>query len=195
MERESEGWPKVGLVVGERLQRLGTNSLDPETVADALQGLIDRSSRKTARTITPRVNLAPDVGDPVDQSQDRGRLLSNALRMVEKGQFQKAIDLYKQLLEIEPKDSRVHLKIGDLFLKTGETELAVGAYAEVARLYGEQGFYKKAIAVRKQIVSIVPSRVEHQRRLIALYHVVGLSAEFSEALNQLAKTYQEQGND
>ncbi len=56
---------------------------------------------------------------------DKEKILALAQRYVLKGQSQKAIKEYLRLIEAEPKDKRLYLKLGDLYLKNNENEKAI----------------------------------------------------------------------
>ncbi|HWP46477.1 MAG TPA: cyclic nucleotide-binding domain-containing protein [Candidatus Limnocylindrales bacterium] len=87
------------------------------------------------------------------------------------------IEEYKKLLEKNPKNIDVQLKLGDAYAKTGDKEAAIKAYTEAAIRYAEEGHLVKAIAVNKIIVRLDPSRKEAHERLANLYFQRGVRAE------------------
>jgi tetratricopeptide (TPR) repeat protein len=70
-------------------------------------------------------------------------------------QYRDALLALRKLLDANPKDVRLALKIGDLHLKLDEHEQALAAYALAGAYYRSEGFSIKAIAVYKQIVGII----------------------------------------
>jgi len=48
---------------------------------------------------------------------DKEKILDIAQKYILKGQSQKAIKEYLKLVEASPEDKRLHLKLGDLYLK------------------------------------------------------------------------------
>jgi pilus assembly protein FimV len=60
-------------------------------------------------------------------ADDKEKILDLAQKYVLKGQSKKAIQEYLKLLEVAPKDKRLYLKLGDLYLKNGEQEKAINS--------------------------------------------------------------------
>ena len=58
-------------------------------------------------------------------SIDKENILDTAQKFVLKGQLKKAIVEYLRLVEADPQDKRLHLKLGDLYLKNGEEDKAI----------------------------------------------------------------------
>ncbi|MBI5439581.1 MAG: tetratricopeptide repeat protein [Deltaproteobacteria bacterium] len=87
---------------------------------------------------------------------DKDRIAKTALRYIQKGQFQKAIEEYRKALSSDPRDIRLRLKVVDLYGRLGRKKEAVEECLQVADSYSDQGFYLKAIAVYKQAVRFDP---------------------------------------
>ncbi|HEV8322475.1 MAG TPA: tetratricopeptide repeat protein [Myxococcota bacterium] len=107
----------------------------------------------------------------------KAKILQSAQKLVQKGQYDKAIKELQVLVKEDPKDVRVWLKIGDLHAKRGAAEDAIQTYLKVAEFYGEQGFHLKAIAVYRQILSIDPARLEFNLKLADIYSHLALVRE------------------
>lgn len=105
---------------------------------------------------------------------NKGKIINAAQKYVQKGQYDRAIREYTKIVEEDPRDVRIWLKIGDLCARKGDKHEAVETYLKVAEFYSEQGFYLKAVAVYKQILKIDPSRTEVNLRLAELYKQLGL---------------------
>ena len=67
------------------------------------------------------------------------------------GRLDKAITLYRQILETNARDWNTINKIGDLFAKLNRNREAAVEYAKVADYYARDGFLLKAIAIWKKI--------------------------------------------
>lgn len=105
---------------------------------------------------------------------DKEKIFDLAQKYTLKRQFQKAIKEYLKLIEESPKDKRLYLKIGDLYLKTGESEKSIQEYLKLADLYAEEDLNSRAISIYKKVLSINPKLVEAHHRMAKLYLKEGL---------------------
>jgi len=106
---------------------------------------------------------------------DKENVLDTAQKYVLKGQHKKAISEYLKLVEADPQDKRLHLKLGDLYLKNGEEEKAIPAYLKVASLYAEEDLNFRAISIYKKILSINPKFTDAFHKIAGLYLKEGLA--------------------
>src|SRR5437899_3762788 len=111
------------------------------------------------------MSVAPDKKDA---SAERARQLADA------GQYAQAIKVWRQLLDGSPNDANVYNTIGDLALKIKNNPGAIDAYYKAARLFVQEGFHLKAIAVYKKIRKLEPDRAEVYTLLGDLNVVRGL---------------------
>jgi tetratricopeptide (TPR) repeat protein len=124
---------------------------------------------------------------------NKEKLIAAAQKYVEKGQYDKAIKEYLKVVQDDPKDVRIWLKIGDLHAKKGAAADAVATYERVASTYSEQGFYLKAVAVYKQILKLEPRRVEVNLRLAELYKQLGLLSDAMQQFELAANFFSKEG--
>jgi tetratricopeptide (TPR) repeat protein len=108
---------------------------------------------------------------------DKDKILNTAQKYVLKGQSDKAIREYQKLIKASSKDTRSHLKLGDLYLKIGENEKAIGAYLKVAELYVEEDLISRAISIYKKVLSLDPEHIEALQRIAKLYLKEGLRGD------------------
>ena len=94
---------------------------------------------------------------------------------------------YNKLLQADPSDTNIRLKIGDLFMKRGETDQATRSYAQVAEQFAKTGFDAKAVAIYKQILHIDASSLNVHVQLGDLFQRMGL---MSDALREFQKGIQ-----
>jgi len=124
---------------------------------------------------------------------NKNKVMEAAQKFVEKGQTDKAIKEYLKVVQEDPKDVRVWLKIGDLYAKKGAKQEATDTYLKVAQFYGEQGFYLKAVAVYKQILKIDPRLVDVNLKLAELYRQLGLLSDAMQQFELVAAFYHREG--
>jgi DNA-binding SARP family transcriptional activator len=109
------------------------------------------------------------------------------------GRADKALKDYQALLEADPRDANVRLKVGDLQLKRGQNDDAIAAYLKVADQFMRGGFDAKAVALYKQVTKIDPKRIDVQIPLADLYQRLGLTTDAMAALQTVAEAYQRDG--
>ncbi len=124
---------------------------------------------------------------------NKRKILESAQKYFQKGAYDKALKEYRTLLEADPRDSNVRLKVGDIHLRLGQKEEAIGAYLKVANGFMSDGFDAKAVALFKQITKIDPERADIGVSLAELYQRLGLTSEAVSALQSSADALHKQG--
>jgi pilus assembly protein FimV len=124
---------------------------------------------------------------------NKNKVIEAAQKYVQKGQYDKAIKEYARLVEEDPRDVRIWLKIGDLHAKKNSTNEAIETYSKVAEFYSEQGFFLKAVAVYKQILKINGNLVEMNLKLAELYKQLGLLSDAMHQYEQVSNYYSQAG--
>lgn len=122
---------------------------------------------------------------------DRNKIIAEAQKYIQKGQLKKAIREYYRILEAEPDDVRLLLKIGDLQARDGQAREAVRTYQEVADYYVVNGFFLKAVAVYKQLLRLEPDAVSVKLNLADLYFQLGLVSDAMAQFAAVAAIYQQ----
>ncbi len=106
---------------------------------------------------------------------DKEKILDLAQKYILKNQPKKAIAEYIKLIEADPKDKRLYLKLGDLYYKNGDYEKAIAEYLKLAELYAEEDLNSRAISIYKKVLSINPKHIDTLHRIAGLYLKEGLS--------------------
>ncbi|MBN2530824.1 MAG: cyclic nucleotide-binding domain-containing protein [Deltaproteobacteria bacterium] len=89
--------------------------------------------------------------------------------LIEKGKYEKALAIYRDILEAFPQDTTIMLKIGDLCKKLKMIPEAVAVYSTAAEHHAQTGRLLQAIAVCRLILEIDNSHSATQKKLAALY--------------------------
>jgi tetratricopeptide (TPR) repeat protein len=105
---------------------------------------------------------------------DKQKTLIAAQKLILKGDYKKAAKEYQKLIEASPKDTRLYLKVGDLYLKQGDSEKAVKEYFRAAKIEEDDDLNQKAISIYKIVLSIDPKNTEASHRIAKLYLKEGL---------------------
>jgi tetratricopeptide (TPR) repeat protein len=117
------------------------------------------------------------------------KLKQDADAAEKKGDFAKAIELLKQIVQDNPRDWQNVNRIGDLFAKLNKLKEANDQYVKVARYYADDGFYLKAIAVWKKVLKNDPSLIEGLVSLGELYARQGLVADAKQTYGSVIDEY------
>ncbi|HPR65025.1 MAG TPA: cyclic nucleotide-binding domain-containing protein [Thermoanaerobaculia bacterium] len=80
------------------------------------------------------------------------------LTHIREGRLDQAIDLLTDLCEHEPKNTFIHMKLAECLEQTGAIDPAVDALERVVRIYMEDGYVAKAVAIQKKIQRLRPDR-------------------------------------
>jgi pilus assembly protein FimV len=124
---------------------------------------------------------------------NKNKVMEVARRYADKGQLDKAIKEYLRVVDDDPQDVRVWLKIGDLYVKKGAKREATETYLRVAEFYSGQGFFLKAVAVYKQILKLNPRLVEVNLKLAELYRQLGLMSDSMQHFEMVAGHFHREG--
>lgn len=108
---------------------------------------------------------------------NKEKILDLAQKYILKGQPKKAIKEYLKLIEADPKDKRIHLKLGDLYYKNGENDKAMAQYIKLGDLYAEEDLNFRAIAIYKKVLAIDSKHLEALKKIAALYLKEGLKGD------------------
>lgn len=120
------------------------------------------------------------------------KLIDKAQKLIQKGQYDKAIAEYRAAAEADPRDISIRLRIGDLYVKVGRKTEAIKEYTEAARANAQRGFYLKAIAVYKQILKLDDS-LEVHNKLAELYTKQRLIADAISEYSYIVTWYERRG--
>jgi tetratricopeptide (TPR) repeat protein len=134
---------------------------------------------------------------------DREKILLAAQGFIQKKRYDKAVTEYQKIIQQDPDDARILLKIGDLQLKMEAYADAIATYERVGKHYASQGFALKAIAVYKQILETVSRHVPELTdrysyitpQLADLYAQLGLISDALATYDEVATQLQRAGQD
>ena len=124
------------------------------------------------------------------------QLKNEARRAEQRSDWARAIELYKSAIRLEDErgsgsDVGVYNRVGDLYLRQGNTAAAVEYYEQAADRYAAHGLHTSAIALCNKILRIAPDRDEVYGRLARLHASTGLLAEARGAFLRFAERMRE----
>jgi len=107
-------------------------------------------------------------------STQKDKFLASAQKYIQKGQFERALKDYEQVVTADPKDVKHRQKLAELMVRCNRREDAIREYETIAKYYDENGFFLKSIAVYKQIQRLDPSNLDISVALAQLNEKQGL---------------------
>jgi tetratricopeptide (TPR) repeat protein len=140
---------------------------------------------------TPWRNAVTLALPPVVTKKDKA--LAAAQRLLERGQYDKALAEFARVVQEDPKDTRTWLKMAEIYARRGAGDQARDIYLRTGELYVEQGFLQKAIAVYKNVLKLSPGLAIGHLRLGDVYRELGLVADALQQLELGATALQKAG--
>ncbi len=104
---------------------------------------------------------------------EKALIKGRAQKYLSKGNYKKALGEFQKIVQLDPANLRVRLKIADLLHKLGRSGEAVAQYKQLAHQYVEEGLLIQAISLNKIILRIDPSQEGIDRELANLYAQIG----------------------
>jgi tetratricopeptide (TPR) repeat protein len=126
-------------------------------------------------------------------SSRKTKLIENAQKFILKGQYDRAVSEYRQLVELEPQDLRHRQKVAEILTKANQKEEALKEYASLAKHYVDSIHYLKAIAVYKQIQKLDPTNPETSLTLASLNEKQGLIGNAMSEYAAAVQIYESRG--
>ena len=120
--------------------------------------------------------------------------LNAAQKYLQQGKMPQAIAEYQQILKNEPKDQVTLMTLGDLFVRQGETFQALEYFERLAKVFLNDGFTTKAIAIYKKVAKLAPEESRPLERLAELYVQQGVLSEARPLYLQLAEMQMKAGH-
>lgn len=120
-------------------------------------------------------------------SPKKNKLLEEAQKFSLRGQFDKAVNAYEQILELEPTAINHRQKLAELLIKCGWNDNARKELETIGSHFSKGGFYLKAIAVYKQLQKLFPADISISLTLAELNEKHGLGAN---ALSEYKLVYE-----
>lgn len=125
---------------------------------------------------------------------NKEKVLEHAKALISEGKIDRAIVEYRRLLDADPKDMRIKLRIAELLARQKKVADAVKAYMEVADSYSTDGFYLKAVTVYKNVLRLNPSLIDINYKLAELYEKMGLVKDAIHQYQILANSLEQKGD-
>ncbi|MBJ6726763.1 tetratricopeptide repeat protein [Geomesophilobacter sediminis] len=127
-------------------------------------------------------------------ASQKDKFLESAQRFALRGQIDRAIRDYQQVVALDPRDNRYRQKLAELLVRDGRKEEAIEQFEDIARNYAQNSYYLKAIAVYKQIQRLVPTDTHVSLTLAELNQKQGLVGNALAEYGQVVGALEREGN-
>lgn len=109
-------------------------------------------------------------------SSKKDKLIEEAQKLVLRGQLDKAIKAYEQVMVLDPAALNLRQRLAELLVKAGRVDDARVEFETIGKKYTTDGFYLKAIAVYKKLQGLFPGDIPISLTLANLNEKHGLVA-------------------
>ena len=121
----------------------------------------------------------------LSSSSKKDKLLENAQKFILKGQLDRAVKEYEQIVAYDPNEIRHRQRLAELLVRVNRKDEAITEYESIGKYYTDNCYYLKAIAVYKQVQKLAPENMNICFSLASLNEKQGLVgnaiAEYSRA--------------
>lgn len=111
------------------------------------------------------------------KSYDRELCLEAAAKAMARGRINKAISEYMKVLEVDPEDNAVHMKLAPLLARRKKFDDAWDSFKIAANGYSSAGFSQKALGVYAQAARLMPKNPEVWEAMSYIYVLQGKKAD------------------
>jgi tetratricopeptide (TPR) repeat protein len=125
---------------------------------------------------------------------NREKVYDGAMKLLAQSKFDKAVVELEKIIAEDPNDVRTLLKIAEtLHVKMGRRREALERYDRAATLYAEQGFFLKAVAVFKQMLTVDATNPDLILRLAEMHQQLGYGSQSMQHYQQAVVLFEQQG--
>jgi tetratricopeptide (TPR) repeat protein len=162
---------------------------EPLVVVEEVPTMEDVSSSLKSMKPVKKNHVPPPsnkMGTIVERLRDRFR--------GEKGRISKELEQSLKMVRREPANTKIRVKIAELYQKMGEQEKAIAEYLKTAEIFSKKDLWPQAMAVYKRILKLDPSQEEVNRCVSEIYHRLGFLGDAFSQYNVLLRHYHNSGD-
>ncbi|MSN27190.1 MAG: tetratricopeptide repeat protein [Geobacter sp.] len=127
-------------------------------------------------------------------SSKKDKLVEEAQKHVLRGQLDKAVKLYEQIMAMDPSSVNLRQKFAELLVKSGRMDDARIEFETIGKYFSKNGFFLKAIAVYKQLQKLFPADFLISLTLAELNEKHGLTTNALSEYKLVFDYYERSGN-
>ncbi len=127
-------------------------------------------------------------------SSKKDKLIAEAQRYALRGQLDKAVKAYEQVVALDSSAINQRQRLAELLVKAGRIDNARNEFEEIGKYYTTNGYYLKAIAVYKKLQVMFPGDMDITLKLAELNEKHGLAANALAEYKQVYDYHEKNGN-
>lgn len=127
-------------------------------------------------------------------SSKKDKLIEEAQKLALRGQLDKAIKAYEQVLSLDSSAFNHRQKMAEIMIKAGRIDDARNEFEIIGKKFTADGFYLKAIAVYKKLQGLFPGDIPITLTLASLNEKHGLVANALAEYKQVYDYYEKVGD-
>ena len=124
---------------------------------------------------------------------DRNRLEQEAVKFLQKGKTEQAIQRYQALVRDDPRDRRIRQKLVELYIQVGRYTEGEQHLRQLVKSFVRKGQERQAVPLLKQLVKLKPDDHELKEELGDLFITTGFPDQarkiYDETLEMLERVY------
>jgi len=122
------------------------------------------------------------------------KLIESATKFIVKGQIDRAIREYEQVVALDPNDLRSRQKLAELLVKVNRKQDAIAEFENIGKYYANNAYHLKAIAVYTQVQRLDPTNISVLVTLAQLNVKQGLEGNAIQKFNEALSAYEREGD-
>ncbi len=112
---------------------------------------------------------------------DKVKLKDEALKLFQKGKFDKALEKYRDVLKVDKRDDRSMMKLAECYKRLNKRAEAIAVLTQLSDFYARSGFLLKSISTLKMILEIDKNHQSTLDMLAELYSKRGIGGPTTSA--------------
>ena len=122
----------------------------------------------------------------LNKKQDRyeriKKLKEKSQKFYSQGKLEKALSCYQELVDLDKKNIRTQIRIGEILKKLGRKQDAIATFKSIAETYAKEGLLIQAISICKILLALDPKDQSTKKLLVNLYADRGMEAQGKEEI-------------
>jgi tetratricopeptide (TPR) repeat protein len=117
-----------------------------------------------------------------------------AEKFIEGGEIDKAIETYKEIIQLSPANFETYQKLGELYAEKGDKQSAQEYYRKIVDIYFKNRLYKRALPIYQKILEMQPDDISAREKIAEIYEREANESDAKREFLFLAEYYWKEKN-